>query len=386
METVKPKATISPKTLLLIRRKALLILLFFTPFVIFPFEISPYEKPKVIFAQAIIEAITLLFLARRKTAFFEKPKSPFEYTLIIIFGLSIVHLVMNPTISTLFGNAIRLQGVFFLWHLLLLAYIASKTSLKIPALVPLFSLFSLLLAAVFMNANDTNRYVGTFGEPNSLAAAAIFIWPFVFIKNANRTLKIASLSLTVLLLFATKSESAYLAFFIQIIMLLPQVIPKIKQPIAFIAAAFVFIFGMTVPFIARSVTIDNRLLNQTTTFENRAEIWRISTEAGAKNPIIGHGFDHTLDAIHVYPNTFSKNQILDSSHNMFLDWWVQAGLIGFAAFIFLIIASLKLLAAKKMHAHLISFAGILTALSFNPASAASLIALWWLIGQGFRKN
>lgn len=358
--------------------KLLLFLLFFLPFVIFPFETSPYEKPKVIAAQAAIEAIAVLFFIKKRGFFFKKPKSLFQYSLILIFVLSTVNLAIKPTLETLFGNAIRLQGTFFLWHLLLLAFVVSKISLlAIPKVLPLSTLIFLTLTTLLMNSNIPDRFVGTFGEPNSLAAAALFIWPFAFLKN-TKSLKIAAFSLTVLLLYLTKSESAYLAFIIQIILLLPQVLPKIKQSSAFIFAPTIFVFGLVLPFLAQNITIDNRLLNQSVTFENRAEIWQTSTEAGLKNPILGHGFGNTLDVIYEY-----SNKPLDSAHNIFLDWWLQGGIIGFATFTFLAITSLKLLAAKKMYSHLISIAGILTALSFNPASAYTLVAIWFLIGQSF---
>ncbi len=82
-------------------------------------------------------------------------------------------------------------------------------------------------------------------------------------------------------------------------------------------------------------------------------------------------------------NNHLQQYTIDSTHNIFLDYWVQGGIIGVMLFgTVLFTAFYKFIKNNKKFEITILF-GLLTVFSFNPLSVASLIALWWVLGQAF---
>jgi O-antigen ligase len=130
-------------------------------------------------------------------------------------------------------------------------------------------------------------------------------------------------------------------------------------------------------------------VSENTQYENRSVIWHTAIAAGLINPIAGGGFGNTellLDSvIHKEHNSLIGSYI-DSSHNIFLDWWVQGGLVGVGILAALFIFVIKNFYVEKRTFELILFLGLLVVFSLNPVSVISLIQLWWLIGQSFRKS
>ena len=154
--------------------------LFFLPLVIFPLKLSPYEKPKVIIFELAVQLLIVILLITKKVIF-KKVSLSLLFILALIGLISIYHLLFSHSTLTLFGNPIRFQGTFLLWHLMAFSAISSFVMVrKIPALVPIASALLLLAGALYLNTNINGRAVGTLGEPNALAAVAIFIWPFIF--------------------------------------------------------------------------------------------------------------------------------------------------------------------------------------------------------------
>jgi len=101
------------------------------------------------------------------------------YTAIII--LTIIDLLFFRTQLSFFGNVFRMQGIFLLWLLLLFSVLSSNISFKqIPWFVYGMLLLAELIVVFFLPLNASQRYVGTFGEPNALGAFAVFLWPFSF--------------------------------------------------------------------------------------------------------------------------------------------------------------------------------------------------------------
>jgi O-antigen ligase len=121
-------------------------------------------------------------------------------------------------------------------------------------------------------------------------------------------------------------------------------------------------------------------------FENRSEVWSTALSAGLQRPIYGSGFgniEYTLKEASRLINNNIQYQYVDSSHNFILDFWVQGGLLGTVLILSTIFLTLLGLTRKKDRLLLSSFLGVLTVMGFNPVSVVTLLALWYLIGQGF---
>lgn len=124
-------------------------------------------------------------------------------------------------------------------------------------------------------------------------------------------------------------------------------------------------------------------------FENRSLIWQTALEAGQASPIIGTGFGNIQNPIHQAALKLGnpvQYQVVDSSHNFLLDFWVQGGLVGVISILFLIGFALAGLKRQNRLVETTALLGMITAMLFNPVSVVNLLAFWWLIGQGFSSD
>ena len=119
-------------------------------------------------------------------------------------------------------------------------------------------------------------------------------------------------------------------------------------------------------------------------YEDRGEIWKAAAVAGFDHPILGVGFgnaEYSLHAANMKLHNKLVGYYVDSAHNIFLDWFIQTGFAGTAILLFLLFKTFRTFIYRKQVRNIALLLGILTALSFNPASVVSLVSLWWLIGS-----
>ena len=347
-------------------------LLFGVPLIFLPLEFPIFELPKVIVSQVLIEFLLLIYIFRQNQL--SNPRSQvFLKVILFIFVVSLVHLVLFNTPITFFGNQFRLQGVFLLWNLLAFSFLSSSINIgRDTDKIASISIVLLAIGAIFLGSPQTRRAFGTLGEPNALAATVVFLWPFLYF-SPKRFLKILGPLIAFLIILISGSRSGMVAYFMQLIFLLLRQYFKLSLSQVIIICFLFLTFSYTFPFFEQRV------------FENRFEVWQTAVAAGLKNPLLGGGFGNGEYLLHQTAVSLKNNiqyQYVDSSHNLFLDWWIQAGIIGLGLLIFLIAKTLQNLIINQRFLEITILLGILTVLSFNPASVVSLIALWWLIGQG----
>ncbi|MBI3486519.1 O-antigen ligase family protein [Candidatus Daviesbacteria bacterium] len=350
-------------------------LLFFLPLIILPFGISPFEIPKVIIAEISIQALLVCFLLFSKKI---EVKNFNPLFLVISLGfliLSIIHLLFFNQPTTFFGNSFRLQGVFLLWNLIILSLISSQFKLKtLPSYIFFGLILFELLASLAISPNLNNRAIGTLGEPNALASFLIFLWPFLLF-NAKKSLKIIGSLLVLGLVILTGSRSGLIGLGIEGIFYLLIRLSKLKQNLVVLLSFVLIILSLVLPF-----------LEGFKVYESRKEIWQTSLTAGAISPILGWGFGNTQIAISQTSKILGNNvqyQFVDSSHNFLLDFWLQAGVVGLVLVILLILQVIQNLIKNKKALEIMALLGVIIVMLFNPVSIVTLIAFWWLIGQGF---
>lgn len=351
-------------------------LLFLLPFVIAPFGITQFENPKVIIAEAGIILLFLITLFKKPEIFRKKNKVVILYGVLLL--LTVIDLVFFKTTVSFFGNAFRMQGIFLLWLLLLFSFLSRNIALK---RIPWYMIFSLLIALVVMTVllpiNESGRYVGVTGEPNATAAVVLFLWPFLWFSLKKNTwweiLVLAIGAGSVLVIFyLTGSKSALIGFILQIIFLI-LLRYKLSTQRAIIICLCLLAASFSLPFFQKNIP-----------YENRAEVWTAGVDAGVRSPILGGGFGNT--EILLQQSTMSQHlrvreYYVDSSHNIFLDWWVQGGIVGMSILLILIVIAFRQFAKTDNKRNTMLLLGILTALSFNPASIVGLLQFWWLIGS-----
>lgn len=299
----------------------------------------------------------------------------------ILLILTFYDLLTLSTPFTLLGNQFRMQGVFLLWNLLIF-------SLIVP-IIPFYKLnsywYAILLFITFLLSlfigNANGRAVATIGEPNALAGFVIFLWPFLFLDK-NKTKPIALSRITgvicvIGIIFLSSSRSGLVAFIVQIIFY--SLINLLKLPIkkALIISSICIVIAYLLPILDKQL------------YESRTEIWKTAIVAGLQSPIVGTGFGNTEILMHntsVKLNNNLRGYYVDSAHNIILDWWIQAGIVGVGVLFLFLFYTIRNFISQKRETEIIILLGLFIMLSFNPASIVTLLDFWYMIGRGFIKE
>lgn len=352
----------------------LIALLLFLPLIVIPSGASYFEIPKVIIAEILIQAGLFIILIKTKKFGIGYFRSPQLILASFILGLTILHLFIFQTREAFFGNVFRLQGIFLTWHLTALFLIFNSIRLQKNLTKGIWVIFLFLFLSVFLYGNnEEGRRIGSLGEPNSLAATSLFLFPFLFLWSP-KLLKIICLGITILIIYLAGSRSGAISLGLQLLFLsLLRLRFSIKK--AFAASLAVVLVVLIQPF----------LITQTV-YENRAEIWRTALIAGQSSPLVGNGFGNVTEALRSASWKVSNNvrfQYIDSSHNLILDYWVQGGIIGLGLIVSIFVLAVKQLIKRQEKILLTSLLGVFVMSLFNPLSVVNLVELWWLLSQGF---
>lgn len=353
-------------------------LLFALYSIVIPIGISPFEVPKVIIAEVLIDLLLLIKIFHFKKSNLKHFLTGQTIFLGIILFLSIDQLLLFRTTNIFFGNQFRAQGLFLLWHLMVFSLVSKNIALNhISKTFYYLSFAFLFLATTVLGVNQDNRAFGTLGEPNALATTTLFIFPFIYFRSKN-IFKPAIIAFTFLIIFFSGSRAGLVGFGIELFFL--TFILLLKRPLRkTIALSFILI----------SLSLILPLMENVGWFENRSQVWETAIQAGLQSPILGLGFGNIQDPIRraaIKLNNPVQYQVVDSSHNFILDYWVGGGAVGVISILMLLFLSFQGLIHHKRITELTAFLGLITAMMFNPVSVVNLLAFWWLIGQGFSKS
>jgi O-antigen ligase len=354
-------------------------LLFLLQFVFIPIGASFFEGSKVYIFELIVFLLILLQLFSKKSFSFKHYNTGFLIVSGILLLVAGYHLVFHQSATIFFGNQFRLQGTLLLWLLLIFTFLSAQVNFdkKIHKIFIFGIIVVQFLCTIFFIGVGSDRPVGSLGEPNALAATMLFMWPFLFFPRPKQKKEwlfaVGGMILVASIIFLTGSRSGLIALGVQCLFLFSiyGFYGRILLP-TLIAIMLLFASYIT-PFLSHDE------------YENRAEIWVSALHAGSSSPIVGVGFgnaEYSLHASNVKLHNHLPGYYVDSSHNIFLDWFVQTGIIGLGVLLFLVGKTLLIFIQEKHVRNITLLLGIITALSFNPASIVSLVALWWLIGQG----
>jgi O-antigen ligase len=362
-------------------------LLFILPLIVFPFFSFAFEPPKVLIAEIGIEVLILQSLFLGKGIDLKKINPKLGVLCLLLFLLSLIHLIVYPEQSNLFGNIFRLQGVMLFWHLILFAIISSQNSLsKISKQIYLISFLGIFLSSFILGDNRAGRAVGTLGEPNALAATVVLIFPFVLFSFKNIWLRVLAVVLAFIVVVLSRSTSGLLALVLETIFIQLSQISKLQIYKTYLLILVVISLTLTLPFSNLKKQFDVSPAYSPFEFESRREIWSTAFTAGFNSPLIGSGFGSVQSKLKKTSEKLDniiQYQTVDSSHNFILDYWIQGGLIGLLSILILIAFSIRGFLKRLAKLELTVFLGVITAMLFNPVSVVTLLFFWWLVGQGF---
>lgn len=351
-------------------------LLFILYLIVIPIGVSPFETPKVILAEIVIAGLLFLKITHFKKVDFKHLFTPQLVLIGILFILSLDQLLLFHPKGGFFGNVFRLQGVFLLWHLMVFSLLSKDVKIDhfLKILLP-FSFICLLMGTLILGVDQNNRAFGTLGEPNALAATALFLFPFVYFRY-KPVVKTGAFFAALLITILSGSRAGLIGFILELIFIVGI---KISTPAKALSVCLLLMLSsLLLP-----------LIENVGWFEKRAEIWQTALISGWESPLIGHGFGNVQNSILQTAVKLGNNvqyQIVDSSHNFLLDYWIQGGVVAVISILLLLILSLQGLSLHKKVVEMTAMVGLLTAMLFNPVSVVNLLAFWWLIGQGFSRD
>ena len=326
------------------------------------------------------------------TGLFKLNKMDKKLNLIIggLFLLSLSHLIIDPSRGNLFGNVFRLQGTILFWFLLALTLIAQNTYFRLKQRYIYMSGFlAIAISGFIFGDNNAGRWIGSLGEPNALAAVIVMIFPFVFLSFKNIWVKIAATVLALVVINFSGSRSGLIGLILELLFISIIRVFKGSYKLAVGICGMLIIVSLALPILERQYLIKTNPDPYFLRFEDRAEIWAAAVSAGLTSPIYGSGLESIQEQIRMASkrmNANSQHQIIDSSHNFVLDFWIWGGAIGVLLMVCLIILTLKNLVKKKLVIETTMFIGLLSVLSFNPTTVVVLIGFWWVIGRSFSQD
>lgn len=229
------------------------------------------------------------------------------------------------------------------------------------------------------------RAIGTFPSPNILAGYLIMMF-FITVSSVRRTaqlsrsangLRFIVLTTLAIALILTKSFGAYLSFVTALIALFFIFYRDIKKYRLIIIICSVFII-LGITFIisnkwGRLMNLDN----PHNPIMQRLNYWRISVAAIRDHPFLGIGPGNFQEVFLKYRVDLSNDTRY--SHNIFLNVWLETGLIGLIAIGFLIITFIRTSLIKSKYLFLAGMAFILHNLIDITYFIPEAGLLWWVI-------
>lgn len=242
-------------------------------------------------------------------------------------------------IHVVVASIISLVGIF--------QYVIGALSLKGFASLPILSLC--------LSQGSACRVDSTLGNSIYLGIyAALTFWLIIyaiFVKRAKGNLLpiLAGVHLLAVYFSGTRGVWAGMALGLVVLLVSKYWFDGNKKAVAaviFAGILFVGSFGSFVIYankngIAQNLAIVTRFSSTNTLFA-RWNIWKTSLISWQQKPIIGWGQENFIHAFNLNynPAMYGQETYFDHPHNTYLGWLVFGGLLGFLAFIFLLLMSI----------------------------------------------
>lgn len=371
-----------------------LFLTLFTPLIISSSLFFPYITGKAFFFRIIVEIIFALWLLLVWHEPTYRPKRSW-------IMWSVVALMVVSTLATILGanpyrsfwsNFERMGGLVSYLHLLAYFLVISsvfhikriwhwffRTSVAV----------SMLVAGYGLTQLGTARLDATLGNATYLAVYMLFHifltlvlmridWKLVWPRYLYSVVALVQL----LILYRTATRGAILGLLAGVgVMALCLLIKRWREPrvrklgLGLLFALVLLVVGFwsvrDAAFIKNSSVL-SRFANislQDGTTESRLTIWQMSLRGFAERPLLGWGPENfeLVFSKHFEPKLWRQEPWFDRSHNIFLDWLIDAGALGLIAYLSLFISALYYLWRSREQDLLIKslFTGLLAAYTVN---------------------
>lgn len=360
----------------------------------------PFITGKAFFFRTIVEILFFLWIL---LASFDKKyrpkKTPLLFALIAVIAVLTLATIfgVNPSRS-FWSNFERMEGLVSHLHLFVYFLILSSVFKKEPDFKWLF--VSLLAVSVIISVYAYLQFAGkltvhqggtkldaTMGNSTYLAIFIVFhlfIMAWLFLKNSNIWLRSFLAFLFVFefpIVYYTMTRGAILGFFggVGIFLVLMAFFSKRKNVRYYFAGAvagLIIIAGLFILFKNSHFIKSRPTLNKIAaisfkeqTVESRLTIWKMGFEGFKERPVLGWGPENFNIVFNKFykPNMWKQEPWFDRAHDIFFDWLVSAGVLGFFTYWSVFATSLYMVFKRKgeskIEASLI--AGLFAAYSFH---------------------
>lgn len=297
----------------------------------------------------------------------------------LLFGLLFLYFIANTLLAlnmniSLWGSHSRQFGLlsvffYFIFGSIIFFYIEKYYQIKNIIKTILFSSFFVSAYGLIQFSSldlikwkETSRIFSTLGQPNFLGHFLLFvipitIWAIIFLikNNILKILAIALLGMQLSCLFLTYSRSSYISLFLGIFfssLFLLYTHKKRKIFLYTILSSFILfliilsinVFNLNINnknsknyFVNRVVSLVDFNSWQAGSMKIRIEYWKAVKDefknASWNRRMFGYGMDNTGIVLGThYKKDWgiyeSLNSFPDRAHNVFLDIWLNFGLIG----------------------------------------------------------
>lgn len=335
----------------------------FTPVIFLPYTSELFEFNKIVFVYLVTILVTTTWIIKiilRKKIIIRR--TILDIPLLIFLATQIISTITSiDPVTSILGYYSRFNGSLLstaCYLLLYWAYVANvnakQTKFIIKGLVTSALVVSLygILQHIGIDKNYwvqdvQNRVFSTLGQPNWLAALLVTVMPLTGIYSP----------ILFLCLLFTKSRSGLLGF--AVADLIYGYFNRFKKPYLVINLIFLVLFLATLKPVQKNIDTGE---GGTESGTIRRYVWEGAITTWKHYPIVGSGVETFAYSFYQFRpqahNLTSEWDFLyNKAHNEYLNYLATCGLLGFGAYINLIIFSLFTL--RKTPAFLAGYIGLL---------------------------
>ncbi|MFN6516362.1 MAG: O-antigen ligase family protein [Nostoc sp. CreGUA01] len=180
--------------------------------------------------------------------------------------------------------------------------------------------------------------------------AAILFLLSSFTQKRFRWLTWIGFSLSIILLFLSKSKTSWIGFIVALTLLPILKFTKWHYKVRTVVYVVVVLLAGSIAVLIfgnlEMIVVD--ILRKPPDFNGRFDIWQLAIEAGLKRPWLGYGFAGfwtSNEGLSIVQHTWGASTVGTTtrfhSHNGFIDTFLQLGIIGFSIFLFNFLAAVK---------------------------------------------
>ena len=326
----------------------------------------PFITGKAFTFRILIEILAGLWLILMLISPEHRPKSS-------LLLWAVLSLLTALTISTIFSvnpdrsfwsNFERMEGLISYLHLFLFFLIAGsvliekkwwgvffKAVLATSLILSVYGFFQLL--GKIQIIQGAGRVESTFGNATYLAAfllISVFLSLFMWWRDQNRPwakfIYPALFLVQVVMLFNTETRGAALGFVGGLVLMLGLIAwrgrtrPRLRLIAVITILCLVLLTSLFLVFRQSAFVNNNQVLHRLATIslkagETRFAIWQMALEGFKERPIFGWGPENFIAVFDKFydPQLHGAEEWFDRAHNIFLDWLVNTGIIGFLIYL-----------------------------------------------------